>query len=77
MEGLLEAGFSDLMRIGILDRIALPVLPYSLYYTSESSEGNNTVAELLKRQLENVQSSTEEAILMCLQNHEGQLRESS
>ena len=62
MEGLLESGYTDFLRVGLLDKIARPVLPYALYYTSDTNENTGTAAEL-KRQLQNVQSPEEASIL--------------
>ena len=62
MEGLLKSGYTDFLRVGLLDKIARSVLPYALYYTSDTNENTGTAAEL-KRQLQNVQSPEDASIL--------------
>lgn len=46
MEGLIASDFTDFIRIGVVSKISTPILPYSLYSTSESGDGKSPATEL-------------------------------
>jgi len=62
MEGMIESGFADFIRVGQLEKISRKILPYSLYYTSEA-EGDSSILSQLKKQLESDLSIAEASII--------------
>lgn len=58
---LLDVGLTDFVRVGLLPKIARVVLPYALFYASDSND-DSTAAEL-KQQLKNATSPTDATIL--------------